>query len=57
MKVGLDFELTHRNVSFVKSGLRIIGALTLMFGSLLFCGVFLILAEALGIVEEVVEND
>lgn len=57
MRVGFDFDLTHRNVSFVKSGLRIIGAVTLMFGSLLFCGLFLIAAEVLGIVEEVVEHE
>lgn len=44
----------HRNISFVKSGLRIVAGLFLCNGSLLGAGVLLILAEILGIVEEMV---
>lgn len=45
----------HRNISFVKSGLRIVAGLFLAWGeSMLGCGVFLILAEVLGVLEEVV---
>lgn len=46
--------LWHRNISFVKSGFRIVAGLFLINGSLLGGGVFLILAEVLGIVEELV---
>lgn len=46
--------LWHRNISFVKSGLRIVAGLFLVNGSLIGAGVFLILAEILGIVEEIV---
>lgn len=45
----------HRNISFVKSGLRIIAGVALAWsGSLLWGGVFLVLAEILGVLEEVV---
>jgi hypothetical protein len=45
----------HRNISFVKSALRIIAGLFLcLSGSMLGAGIFLILAEILGIVEEMV---
>ena len=46
--------LWHRNISFVKSGFRIVAGLFLINSSLLGCGVFLILAEVLGILEEMV---
>lgn len=43
----------HQIVSFVKSGLRILGLITIPFS--LFTGlVFLILAEVIGIIEEMV---
>jgi hypothetical protein len=48
-----DPEL-HRNVSIAKSVFRIIGATGLCFGSMVICGGFLILAEILGIIEELV---
>jgi len=44
----------HRNISFVKSALRIIAGTSLIFGNLLLTGIFLILAEILGVVEEIV---
>jgi hypothetical protein len=44
----------HRNISFVKSGLRIIAGALLCTGQLFAAGAFLILAEGLGIAEELV---
>jgi hypothetical protein len=44
----------HRNVSIIKSILRIIAGTALCFGGIFICGVLLILAELLGIVEELV---
>ena len=44
------------NVSFVKSGLRFIAGGALIYGSLLWGGVFIILAEVLGVVEEIVDK-
>tara|TARA_B100001109_G_C18646413_1_gene373000 strand:- start:338 stop:505 length:168 start_codon:yes stop_codon:yes gene_type:complete len=48
--------MNHRNVSFVKSGLRFIAGGALIMGSLLWAGVFFILAEVLGVVEEIVDK-
>lgn len=56
MKI-FNVELTHKNVSFVKSGLRVIAGLWLMGGAVFLAGVFLILAEVLGVVEEVVDHE
>lgn len=44
----------HFYVSLVKSGLRIVAGMFLIQGSLVAAGVLLILAELLGIVEEIV---
>ena len=44
----------HRVVSFAKSALRIVAGGLLCTGQLFAAGVFLILAEALGIAEELV---
>jgi hypothetical protein len=44
----------HRNISFVKSGLRIAAGLALTTSHIYVAGVLLILAEILGIVEEIV---
>jgi hypothetical protein len=44
----------HARISFAKSALRIITGLFLIFGNLLGAGIFLILAEILGIAEELV---
>jgi len=44
----------HRNISFVKSGLRIIAGVSLILGSLGLAGLLFIVAEILGIFEEMV---
>lgn len=51
----------HKYISFVKSGVRILAGLALAGGGwlemnpyIMYAGVFLILAEAFGIVEEMV---
>lgn len=45
----------HRNISFVKSALRIVAGLFLILShSFVGAGIFLIAAEVLGIVEEIV---
>jgi len=44
----------HRNLSFLKSDLRIIAGLFLITSSLLGAGVFFILAEIVGVLEEMV---
>ena len=44
----------HFWVSMVTSMLRIAAGIGLIFGSLTFCGIMLVLAEALGILEELV---
>lgn len=46
--------LTHRNVSFVKSALRIFAGTALIVDTMFIAGIFLILAELLGIIEEIV---
>ena len=48
--------MNHMNVSFVKSGLRFVAGGALIAGSLFWGGVFIILAEVLGVVEEVVDK-
>ena len=49
-----DTSKGHFYVSLVKSGFRIIAGGLLCVGQLFAAGVFLILAEALGIIEELV---
>jgi hypothetical protein len=44
----------HKYVSFIKSGFRILAGATLCFGEFAVAGMLLIVAEILGIVEEVV---
>lgn len=44
----------HKYVSFVKSGFRILAGATLFFGEFAVAGSLIIVAEVLGIVEEVV---
>ena len=44
----------HRNISFAKSALRILAGALLCVGQLFAAGAFLILAEVLGIAEELV---
>lgn len=47
-------KLNHTNVSFVKSVLRVVAGMALIAGSLEAAGGFLIGAEALGVLEELV---
>ena len=49
-------KLNHFNVSMAKSGLRILAGVSLILGSWVFAGVLVILAESLGILEEIVEK-
>lgn len=49
-----DTSKGHFYVSLVKSALRIIAGGNLVLGNLFWAGTFLILAEVLGIVEEIV---
>jgi hypothetical protein len=44
----------HQYISFVKSGFRILAGATLFFGEFAIAGALLIVAEVLGIVEELV---
>ena len=44
----------HKYISFVKSGLRMVAAMILATGNLLWAGVFFYIAECLGIFEEMV---
>lgn len=44
----------HARISFAKSALRIVAGINLIYGNLFGAGVLLILAEVLGIVEELV---
>lgn len=46
--------MNHRNVSFVKSALRVLAGVALIGGWLIPAGILLILAETLGILEELV---
>ena len=49
-----DTSRGHFYVSLVKSALRIVAGGNLVLGNLFWAGTFLILAEVLGIVEELV---
>ena len=49
-----DSSRGHFYVSLVKSGLRIVAGVFLIDGNLLVAGALLILAEGLGIIEELV---
>lgn len=44
----------HLELSLVKSGIRIVAGLALIFSSLAACGLLLIIAEIVGIAEELV---
>lgn len=49
-----DTSKGHFYVSLVKSGIRITAGLRLIQGDVIGAGIFLIVAEALGILEELV---
>jgi hypothetical protein len=44
----------HLRISLVKSALRILAGTGLVLGAFTFCGAFLIIAEVVGIIEELV---
>lgn len=50
---GTDMK-GHFWVSIVKSGMRILGGVACIQGDIVSLGIFLIMAEVLGIVEEIV---
>ena len=61
MQKGLKMEVQpkdtskgHFYVSLAKSALRVVAGTNLMFGNFYFAGLLLILAEILGIIEELV---
>lgn len=49
-----DTSKGHFFVSLAKSAIRILAGVSLIYGSLVICGALLIVAEILGIIEEVV---
>jgi len=44
----------HLQLSLIKSVFRILAGASLIFGSMISCGAFLIVAEIIGILEELV---
>tara|TARA_R100001163_G_C5050296_1_gene187190 strand:- start:165 stop:332 length:168 start_codon:yes stop_codon:yes gene_type:complete len=55
MAAGKDPGNAHFWLSMIKSGVRIVGCLILCNGLFLFAGGFLLLAEVIGIAEELVD--
>lgn len=51
---ALPDPVKHKNISFIKSGIRIVAGISLIFGNIFYAGIFLIIAEGLGIAEELV---
>lgn len=51
---GIPDPTKHRYISFAKSFVRIVAGVCLVIGFPVWCGVGLIAAEVLGIVEEIV---
>ena len=51
---GKDPGKGHFYVSLVKSGLRIVAGCCLVFGQIITAGVLFVVAELLGILEEIV---
>lgn len=47
-------KINHKTVSFTKSGLRILAGIFLISGNIIGAGSLFILAELLGILEEIV---
>jgi hypothetical protein len=57
--IKFDFDVIpnperHRVISFIKSGFRIFAGLALIYGSFITAGLLFIIAEILGIIEELV---
>jgi hypothetical protein len=53
-RLSIPDPLKHKYISFVKSGFRILAGVALCFGDLVIAGSLLIVAELLGIAEELV---
>jgi hypothetical protein len=53
-KSNIPDPAKHKYISFVKSGFRILAGATLFFGEFAVAGVLIIVAEILGIAEEMV---
>jgi hypothetical protein len=52
--LSIPDPLKHKYISFVKSGFRILAGVALCFGDFVIAGSLLIVAELLGIAEELV---
>ena len=53
-RLSIPDPLKHKYISFVKSGFRILAGVALCFGDFVIAGSLLIVAELLGIAEELV---
>ena len=53
-RLSIPDPLKHKYISFVKSGFRILAGASLCFGEVIIAGALLIVAELLGIAEEMV---
>jgi hypothetical protein len=53
-RLSIPDPLKHKYISFVKSGFRILAGISLCFGDFVIAGSLLIVAELLGIAEELV---
>lgn len=49
-----DTSKGHFYVSLAKSGVRVVAGITLCYGELVTAGVLIVLAETLGIIEEII---
>jgi len=50
----MKLKLDHDNVSFMKSGLRVGAGIALITANFVVAGILLIVAEGLGVLEEIV---
>jgi len=53
-RLSIPDPLKHKYISFVKSGFRILAGISLCFGEFIIAGALLVVAELLGIAEELV---
>ena len=53
-RLSIPDPLKHKYISFVKSGFRILAGISLCFGEFIIAGALLIVAELLGVAEELV---
>lgn len=56
--MSFNFQLPdptwHARLSFIKSGFRIAAGISLIFNQFIICGILLIIAEVIGVFEELV---